>query len=369
MLHYNYYLATLSWVMVLSRYTVCCTKVYCNTHATVHVLSYCHVTQTLPKFVIVSLFLHLHYRNTFVPVLNWDTKAPVDWRGSYLEQFMPANRGATAYAAALKKSVTVPESQATTTRTSSSPNTTAEERRTPEKDSHPNRTQRKPPKDRNTPEKDKDANVSKNKTHTKARNGKKRHETESHDNDDSITAGDKSDSESQGACTGKQKHSDDEGQSDDDDNSSLQRKRKPLKVTTTPEKVAKANRSKKTSNDNARNGKLPNEKDAHENDDFNPPGENCDSDFVDASSEKQLQSDDEQKSNDDDNHSHHKKRMLNENEQDSDDFEESTDSEDADIGTRSRNKKRGPMRLQEDDLDVESQKTKKEHKLRLFRKL
>ncbi len=98
-----------------------------------------------------------------MPVLNWDTKAPVDWRGSYLEQFMPANRGATAYAAALKKSVTVPESQATTTRTSSSPNTTAEERRTPEKDRHSNRTQRKPPKERNTPEKDKDANVSKKK--------------------------------------------------------------------------------------------------------------------------------------------------------------------------------------------------------------
>jgi hypothetical protein len=47
--------------------------------------------------------------------------------------------------------------------------------------------------------------------------------------------------------------------------------------------------------------------------------------------------------------------MLNENEQDNDDFEGSNDSEDADIGTRSRNKKRGPMRLQEDDLDVESE--------------
>jgi hypothetical protein len=124
-----------------------------------------------------------------VPVLNWDTKAPVDCRGSFLEKFMPANRGVTAYAAALKKSVTVPESQATTTGTSSSPKRTAEERRTPEKDRLPIRTQRKPPKVRHTPEKDKDANVSKNKTTNLARNGKKRNETASDDNEDFITAG------------------------------------------------------------------------------------------------------------------------------------------------------------------------------------
>ncbi len=102
---------------------------------------------------------------------------------------MPANRGVTAYAAALKKSVTVPESQATTTGTSSSPKRTAEERRTPEKDRLPIRTQRKPPKVRHTPEKDKDANVSKNKTTNLARNGKKRNETASDDNEDFITAG------------------------------------------------------------------------------------------------------------------------------------------------------------------------------------
>jgi hypothetical protein len=222
-----------------------------------------------------------------VPVLNWDTKAPVDWRGSYLEKFMPPTRGVTAYAAALKKPVTVPESQATTTGTSSSPKTTAQERGTPEKDRLPMRTQRKPPKVRTTPEKDKDANVSKNKTNNSARYGKNRNGTESDENDEFIPAGEKSDSESQAAATGKQQHSDDDRQSDDYDNGSLQRKRKPPKVKTTPEKDKDANQSKKTSNNNARNGKHRTAKDSDENDEFNPPGEKSDSEYQGESSGKQ----------------------------------------------------------------------------------
>jgi hypothetical protein len=86
----------------------------------------------MPKFVIVSLFIHSQNRHTF----------------------MAPTRGVAAYVAALKKPVTVPEPQATTTGTSSSPKTTAKERGTPEKERLPTGTKRKPPKLRTTPEKD-----------------------------------------------------------------------------------------------------------------------------------------------------------------------------------------------------------------------
>jgi hypothetical protein len=84
---------------------------------------------------------------------------------------MAPTRGVAAYAAALKKPVNVPESQATTTGTSSSPKTTAKERGTPEKERLPTGTKRKPPMVRTTPEKNKDAHLSKNKTDSNARTG------------------------------------------------------------------------------------------------------------------------------------------------------------------------------------------------------
>jgi hypothetical protein len=154
-----------------------------------------------------------------VPVLNWDTKAPVDWTGSYLEQFMPPTRGVTQVAAALKKPITVPESQASTTGTSSSPKTTSAERRTPEKDKLP-MGKRKPPKIRTTPEKDKDANQSKKHENNNARKRQNRNGRDSDENEDSNPPGDKSDSDENGSGNPPGDKSD----SDENDSGSLARK-------------------------------------------------------------------------------------------------------------------------------------------------
>jgi hypothetical protein len=103
-----------------------------------------------------------------VPVLNWDTKAPVDWTGSTFERLMPTSRGATLVAAALKKPLTIPESQASETASSSSPKTTPAARSTPEKDKV-TMAKRNPPRQRTMPDKNKDAYQSQKKHNNNAR--------------------------------------------------------------------------------------------------------------------------------------------------------------------------------------------------------
>ncbi len=88
-----------------------------------------------------------------MPVLNWDTKAPVDWTGSPLQTLMSRGRGATLVAAALQKSITVPESQANTTAASGSPRVGRAGRSTPEKDKLPMPKRNPPRQKKGTPDK------------------------------------------------------------------------------------------------------------------------------------------------------------------------------------------------------------------------
>jgi hypothetical protein len=76
---------------------------------------------------------------------------------------MSRGRGATLVAAALQKSITVPESQANTTAASGSPRVGRAGRSTPEKDKLPKPKRNPPRQKKDTPDKSKDSNNGKKK--------------------------------------------------------------------------------------------------------------------------------------------------------------------------------------------------------------
>ncbi len=91
-----------------------------------------------------------------MPVLNWDTRAPVDWTGSVFEETMSPGRGESQVAAALKKTPTIPESHPSLTEESRSPRAAPDDRSTPERGKGA-KTKRPPPRERPTPDKTKEA--------------------------------------------------------------------------------------------------------------------------------------------------------------------------------------------------------------------
>jgi hypothetical protein len=130
---------------------------------------------------------------------------------------MSPSRGATLVAAALKKQITVPESQANTTAASGSPRVGRAGRSTPEKDKLPMPKRNPPRQKRGTPDKSKDSNKEKKQTINDALKGKSRTRRASDDDDDDvISQEDVMDSESRGASTGKDARSEDEQPSDED---------------------------------------------------------------------------------------------------------------------------------------------------------
>ncbi len=90
-----------------------------------------------------------------MPVLNWDTKAPVDWTGSVFEELMTRGRGEKQMAAALKKTPAIPESQPSVAEESLAPRGTSDKNNTPDRDQG-SKSNKVPPKGKTTPNKTKE---------------------------------------------------------------------------------------------------------------------------------------------------------------------------------------------------------------------
>ena len=152
-----------------------------------------------------------------MPVLNWDTKAPVDWTGSPLQTLMSRGRGATLVAAALQRSITVPESQVNTTAASGSPKVGRAGRSTPEKEKLPMPKRNPPRQKKGTPDRSSTSAKGKKNKVPDTLKGKSRTRTASDDDDvDSNAQKDNKDPESRVASKGKEARSEDEQHSDED---------------------------------------------------------------------------------------------------------------------------------------------------------
>ena len=90
-----------------------------------------------------------------MPVLNWDTKAPVDWTGSVFEELMTRGRGEKQMAAALKKTTSIPETQPSVAEESLAPKGTSDKNNTPNRDQG-SKSNKVPPKGKTTPNKTKE---------------------------------------------------------------------------------------------------------------------------------------------------------------------------------------------------------------------
>ena len=157
--------------------------------------------------------LPLHYRKTFLPVLNWDTKAPVDWTGSVFELIMAPPRGESQVAAALKKKTTVPESQPRLRDESRSTKTAPCEGTSPER-GKASKKKKQPSRGKTTPDKTKEVVKSNKKTSTNTSKKKPAKESKSDDDEDLISPEDEVSRETRGSAAGKRTK---ESKSDEDE--------------------------------------------------------------------------------------------------------------------------------------------------------